>query len=72
MKVATVSSNIFFDSAAVSLAGYPRERAARRSRRALLEVEDRTGLAFEIVLRVLLGSSLLLALGETCWQLAQH
>lgn len=72
MKVATATPNIFFDSVAVSLAGYPRERAARRSPRALLELEDRTGRAFEIVLRVLLGSSLLLALGETCWQLTQH
>ena len=72
MKVATATPNIFFDSAAVSPADYPRESPARRSRRALLELEDRTGRALEIILRVLLGSSLLLALGETCWQLTQH
>lgn len=74
MKVAIASSNLFYDSAAVSLAGYPRKSAAARarlSRRALLQVEDRAGSAFEIILRAVLGSSLIFALGETCWQLAQ-
>lgn len=76
MKVAIASSNLFYNSAAaISRAGDLRQdavmRTSQRSRRALLQVEDRAGHAFEIVLRALLGSSLLVALGETCWQLAQ-
>lgn len=72
MKVAIASSNLFYDSAAISLACEPRTAAtAGRASRALLQIEDRAGHAFEIALRALLGSSLLVALGQTCWQLAQ-
>lgn len=70
MKVAIASSNLFYDSAALPPAVYPRERAAVLSRPALLQPEDRTGRAFEIALRAVLGSSLVFALGQTCWQLA--
>ncbi len=75
MKVAIASSNAFIDSAAVSLAGYPRAgsaaQASRMSRKALLQIEDRAGHVCEVVLRAVLGSTLLFALGQCFWLLTQ-
>ena len=76
MKAAFAANHLYLDSAAISLAPFRRVNSAgqtsRLSRRALLRIEDRAGRIMEATLRIVLGSSLLVALADCVWQIAKN